>query len=95
MNIQDTNELRKSERQPYEARVEFIVDADIIRAKSIDISEDGVRLETEKAINIYMKLKTKDEEKKYFAELVWAKRKNDGGMEYGFEYIPEANKNTF
>jgi len=95
MDHKSKSDLRTAERHPYEANVEFMVDADIIKSKSIDISDKGIRLETEKAVSIYMKIKSKNEEKNYHAELVWARRKDNGRMEYGFEYIPDSQQTSF
>ena len=55
-------------------------------ARSVDISESGIRIVTEKPINIRFQVKKDDELMLYDSQLVWARVKDDGSMEYGLKY---------
>ena len=83
----DTNqgERRQDERKPSENPVKFIMEGDVINAVSVDISDGGIRLDTERALEI--SLRFGEDEKTHEATLVWARRKLDGGVTYGFEYV--------
>jgi len=79
-------ENRASERQLYETEVTFHTEEDIYMAKSVDISETGIRIVTEKPVDIRIQIKEDDKLVQYDAQLVWARVKDDGTMEYGLKY---------
>ena len=56
--------------------------------RTIDLSEGGIRFETETPIVITLSLKGGGESTFRDAKLVWAERKPEGTMTYGFEFIP-------
>jgi len=87
MNQESERNRRQAERISLETRVEFIVDADVIQAKSIDISETGIRIETDDPIKVCMRLYIDGEKKDMEGQLVWTKKNEKGGMAYGFKYI--------
>jgi hypothetical protein len=55
-------------------------------ARSVDISDIGIRLITEKPVDIRIQIKEDDKLVQYEAQLVWARLKDDGTMEYGLRY---------
>lgn len=78
----------RSPRRELNGKVEFIIDEDIIYAKSINASETGIRFDTSKPIHILMRVTTeKDEVLEHKAELVWAKKDETGSMAYGLQFI--------
>ncbi len=79
-------ENRASERQLYETEVTYHTEEDIYMAKSVDISETGIRIVTEKPVDIRIQIKEDDKLVQYDAQLVWARVKDDGTMEYGLKY---------
>ncbi|MEA1997200.1 MAG: PilZ domain-containing protein [Gemmatimonadota bacterium] len=82
-------EKRAAERKSARIKVEFFVDADVIEAKSVDISKIGIRFNTGKPIEIHMRLYNQGRKLDSMASLVWARKLPDGSVTYGFEYIPE------
>lgn len=85
----------RSPRRELNGKVEFIIDEDIIFAKSINASETGIRFDTSEPIRILMRVTTdKDEVLEHKAELVWARKGETGGMAYGLQFIEE-EKNAF
>jgi hypothetical protein len=59
---------------------------DIYMARSVDISGSGIRIVTENPINIRFQVKKNDKLVLYDSQLVWARVKDDGSMEYGLKY---------
>jgi hypothetical protein len=80
------DEKRASERKLLEKEVTFHTGDDIYMSKSVDISETGVRIVTGNPININIQIKDDDNMQSYDAQLVWAKVKEDGTMEYGLKF---------
>jgi hypothetical protein len=82
----EKNEMRLEERHLVEAEVMFNTENDTYMARSIDISESGIRIVTEKPINIRFQINKNDKLVLYDSQLVWARVKDDGSMEYGLKY---------
>ena len=64
----------------------FNTENDIYMASSVDISGSGIRIVTENPINIRFQVKKNDKLVLYDSQLVWARVKDDGSMEYGLKY---------
>jgi hypothetical protein len=80
------NEKRLEERSLVKAEVMFNTENDIYMARSVDISGSGIRIVTENPINILFQVKKNDKLVLYDSQLVWARVKDDGSMEYGLKY---------
>ncbi len=80
------DEKRASDRKLVETEVSFHTGDDIYMAKSVDISDTGIRIVTGKPIDINIQIKEDDKVQGYDAQLVWAKVKDDGTMEYGLKF---------
>ena len=88
MNTDD--QIRAAIRKKLHTGVEFYVDADIIKADSIDLSETGIKFETNEPIKIRMRVDVGDGEyQENQAELVWAQKDEDGYTTYGLHFIPD------
>lgn len=79
-------EKRTAERHLIETEVTFHTENDIYMAKSVDISDSGIRIITEEPVAIRIQVKEDDKLVQYDAQLVWARRKDDGSMEYGLKF---------
>jgi hypothetical protein len=77
---------RAVERKLIETEVTFHTEDDIYMARSVDISDNGIRIVTDNPVNIRLQIKDDEKLVQYDAQLVWAKRKDDGTMEYGLKY---------
>jgi hypothetical protein len=86
MSDMDKKEKRAELRHLVETEVAFNTENDIYIATTVDISEAGIRLITENPIDIRFQIKENDEIVQYDAQLIWAKIKDDGSMEYGLKY---------
>jgi len=89
MKEQNDMDQRIAPRLPIKTRVEFFVDADIIDAESINISSTGIRFDTQDPIPIQMRLEKDGVLHENRAHLVWAQRKPDNTMTYGFQFVPQ------
>lgn len=92
--MSDTNheDKRAVERHLVETEVVFHTENDIYLASSVDITEIGIRMITEKPINISIQIAENDKLVQYDAQLVWARVKVDGTMEYGLKYQRQLTK---
>ena len=86
MTDSGNQEKRVSERKLIEAEVTFHTGDDIYMSKSVDISDSGIRIITKEPVEIRIQIKEEDKLVQYDAQLVWAKLKDDGTMEYGLKY---------
>lgn len=77
---------RIADRQLIETEVTFHTEDDIYMARSVDISDTGIRIITDNPVAIRIQLKEDDKLVQFDAELVWARLKDDGTMEYGLKY---------
>lgn len=82
----ERNEKRKAERRLFETEVTFHTEDDIYMANSVDISDIGIRIVTQRPIDIRIQIKDDDRIVQYEAQLVWARVRDDGTMEYGLKY---------
>jgi len=77
---------RAEKRKKINTKVNFFIDADITKAKTVDISDSGVSFETERPISMHIRMEVNDMVLEHVAELVWCKRKKNGAMAYGLEF---------
>ena len=95
MSKQNKRERRVSTRRKLENKVEFFVNADIINAKSTDISETGLSFDTEEPLKIHLRMDIDGELCDREAQFVWASRNSNDGMRYGFKFIPDPKEHLF
>jgi len=88
-------ERRVSARRELESKIEFFVNADIIAAKSIDISETGLSSDTREPLKIHMRMDINGELYDREAQFVWATKNSNGGISYGFEFISDPKESLF
>ena len=80
------NEKRAAERRLFETEVTLQTESETSKARSVDISDYGIRIRTEKPVAMRIRIKEDDRMVQYDAQLVWARLKEDGTMEYGLKY---------
>ena len=95
MKEKKRRERRASTRRELESKIEFFVNADIIDAKSIDISETGLSFDTGEPLKIHLGMDIDGELCDREAQFVWAARNSNGGIRYGFEFIPDPKEHLF
>jgi hypothetical protein len=82
----ENQDKRGVERRLIEAEVTFHTEDDIYMAKSVDISDAGIRIVTEEPVDMRIQIKEEEKLVQYDAQLVWVRLKDDGTMEYGLKY---------
>lgn len=80
-------ERRRADRVPMNVPVEFIVDADLVQARSVDLSETGLRFETKQPIPILLRMAVDGAKQERRAHLVWARSTDGQGMAYGLQFV--------
>ena len=79
-------EQRAVERKLVQTEVTFHTEDDIYMARSVDISDAGIRIVTDEPVDIRIQIKEDEKLVQYDAQLVWVNAKDDGTMEYGLKY---------
>lgn len=82
----ENQDKRSADRRLLETEVTFHTEDDIYMARTVDISENGIRIITDTPVNIRIQIKEDDKLVQYDAQLVWSRVKEDGTMEYGLRY---------
>ncbi|MCD6294652.1 MAG: PilZ domain-containing protein [Deltaproteobacteria bacterium] len=95
MREEKGHERRASTRKEMETKIEFFVNADIIAAKSIDISKTGLRFDTGEPLKIHLRMNIDGKLCDREAQFIWATRNSKGSMTYGFEFIPDPKESLF
>ncbi|HDS16103.1 MAG TPA: PilZ domain-containing protein [Proteobacteria bacterium] len=79
---------RRHPRTPLSAKVEFFVDADIVTAKTVDISDGGLQITTFAPVRALLRV---TEESgmitEYETEMIWARKGSDQQMIFGLKII--------
>jgi len=92
MDTGKTSERRLAERASVRTQVDLCLSDDTIRAVSVDVSESGVRLNIEDPLKILLRMEMNGESVVREAQIVWAGKKSERGMSYGFEYAPNTGR---
>jgi hypothetical protein len=82
---------QRAERSPVRTDVEFYVGDAIMKAISINVSESGLCFDMDEPIKICLRMEVNNQLINREAQIVWAKKKSDGGVTYGFEFTPNSN----
>jgi len=84
------DKVRAAMRKKLHTEVEFYVDADIIKANSLDVSDTGIKFETDVPIKVRMRVDMGNNEfDEHEAELVWAQKEENGLTTYGLHFLPD------
>ena len=86
MPDKEKNEKRKEKRHLVETEVAFHTENDVYMASAVNISGSGIMIVTEKPIDVRLQITENGKLVEYDAQLVWARVKDDGTMEYGIKY---------
>ena len=73
--------------------MEFFVDADIISAETIDISEGGLRITTHEPVKATLRItEPSGKVKEYQTEMIWAKNDPAEKITFGLKFIDDENR---
>lgn len=84
-------EKRNSERQAVKSDITVFIEGDVYLASMLDISENGIRFETNGPQEVRIQIREDGEMMEYDAQLVWARINENGKMEYGLKRGPAKN----
>ena len=82
---------RRSPRQPFIADVDLIIDADTLKAMTVDISASGIRIDMALPLRVTMRFVEDGQLLDRKAQLARVHKTPDDGMTYGFEFIEESD----
>ena len=90
MSKNQFQDRRKDERKPLVTQAALLLDTYNLEGTSVNISRHGLRLDTDNPIKFKVQydLGTGMTQREVF--LVWADKKEDGKMMYGFELSPDS-----
>jgi len=80
---------RKAARRLFRTAVEFQVEADLLQATSVNLSATGVRLDTNRPMEVTLRMPVDGKLLERRARLVWSRKKPNGGMTYGLEFVKQ------
>ena len=83
------SDRRRSMRICLDAGVEFFLDADIIGARCVDVSQTGISFVCPDPLAIEMRLNIDGEREERRAKIVRAQSSTDGSVLYGLEFIDD------
>lgn len=86
-SAEEVSAANRQPRMPLDARIEFIGDFDVARARGIDLSDGGVCFEVEDDLPFEMRFKIDGKEQMRRARGVWMRRKPEGGYLLGLQFI--------
>lgn len=84
-------ERRDHERKAAKSDITVFIEDDIYLASMIDISESGIRFETNVPQEVRIQVVEDGRMIEYDAQLVWARINEKGRMEYGLKRSPGKN----
>jgi hypothetical protein len=87
--VQDkTQDRRKSERKRASIEAELYLESSVFKAQTVDVSDEGVRLELDKPIRFHIRVRIGDKLVSRKAIIVWSEEKEQPqSLSYGFKYI--------
>lgn len=88
---EDTRDGCPFERPPrraLETDVEFMGDFDVLRAKGVNISEEGICFEVQEDLPFEMRFDLHGKPQTKRAHCVWVRRLPTGGYHFGLRFVP-------
>jgi len=84
---------RRATREPFIVDVDLIIDADTLKAMTVDISATGVRVDMAAPLRVIVRFVENGQLKDRKARLARVAKTPDNGMTYGFEFIDVGEEN--
>ncbi|MBT4482397.1 MAG: PilZ domain-containing protein [Candidatus Latescibacteria bacterium] len=80
-------EKRIEERKSFSDEVECLISDEYLDAKTVDISNSGIRIDSAKPLIFFLRLNLNGGTIERGAKIVWSKSQADGSVSYGLEFI--------
>ncbi|MBW7997997.1 MAG: PilZ domain-containing protein [Candidatus Glassbacteria bacterium] len=85
---ENKSERRRRERKTKEVQAELYLESSVFKARTVDVSDEGVRLELNKPIRFHIRIRIGDKLVSRTAVMVWSDdAKAKAGLYYGFKYV--------
>ena len=78
---------RETDRKAFNLELHFVSQADIVKARGLDISETGMGVEIESPLPFLLRTKENGEAKVRHVHLMWSKTTPSGSQRMGFRFI--------
>lgn len=88
-------QLERPLRLPLDADVEFMGDFDVLRARGVNISEEGICFEVHEDLPFEMRFDLHGKTQTRRAHCVWVKRLPAGGYHFGLRFVPSKPEAEF
>ena len=89
MTQSKTQDKRRAARRLFRTAVEFQVEVDLLQATSVNLSATGVRLDTNRPMEVTLRMPVDGKLLQQRAKLVWSRKLPGGGMTYGLEFVKQ------
>ena len=83
---------RQDERQEMSTEAELYLESSRFKAKLVNSSGGGFRMELENPISFHVRFKDGEKRVNRKAKLLWSMKRRDGDITYGFKYVDEIEK---
>lgn len=80
-------ERRRNDRKPMNVETELYLESSMFKAKIVDVSDDGVRMELNKPIDFHVRFRLGEKRISRHARLVWSTNSEEDDTTYGFKYL--------
>ena len=77
----------RSDRKKLTADIEFFGDFDLIKAKTLNISDSGICFMTSKSLPFEMRFEHNGQTVSRRANLIWLKHENKSGFNFGLKFV--------
>jgi len=79
----------RAERRALASAVKFEVNGEVMEGATVNISETGLRIDTAEPLDVTLRFVEDNQQQKYRLQLVWAAKKEEGGMTYGLSFLDD------
>ena len=89
MTADKNSERRRADRVSVCTDMDLCMSDDTIKASSVNVSDTGVCLDVEEPLKFWLRMEVDGDTVVREAQIVWAKKKQEEGMSYGFRFTSD------
>lgn len=87
--------MERPPRLPLNADIEFIGDFDVVRARGVNISSEGICFEVDGELPFEMRFERNGKKESRRAHCIWLRRLPTGGYQFGLKFVPSEPGDEF
>ena len=80
-------ERRRNDRRPISVETELYLESSMFKAKIVDVTDEGVRMELNKPIDFHVRFRLGEKRISRHARLVWSMNAEEDNTTYGFKFL--------